>query len=278
MSWTRGKYYHRNVRIGKRIVSQYVGAGDVAVLAARLDQIDQERRTLERADQRQQLATLEEVTAPPAELLDHAGIVADLVRATLQAAGYHQHKRQWRRRRMKQIVSDTLTKADITDMLRVAVAPGATEEQHAALRAALAKAPDAGRALDLAELAITAMINAMPHDVVGRVVQLGRADALRNELSGTAPSVMERLLIDQVILSYIHLNLIEYQQSRLWEKEMSMMTIEFWERRLDRAQRRYLRAIKTLADVRRLLHLPSAQFNINMPGGQQLNVHGDIKQ
>ncbi|MFC1611640.1 hypothetical protein ACFL6C_11830 [Myxococcota bacterium] len=45
---------------------------------------------------------------------------------------------------------------------------------------------------------------------------------------------------------------------------------EFLDKRVDRAQRRYLQAIKTLAQVRRLLR-PSVQVNI---AEQQVNVGG----
>jgi hypothetical protein len=50
-----------------------------------------------------------------------------------------------------------------------------------------------------------------------------------------------------------------------------------WEQTLASKEARYLRAIETLARVRRLLKLPGAQVNINMPGGQQVNVSGEVK-
>jgi hypothetical protein len=52
---------------------------------------------------------------------------------------------------------------------------------------------------------------------------------------------------------------------------------EKWERILASKEARYLRAIETLARVRRLLNLPAPQVNINLPGGQQVNVQGDVK-
>jgi hypothetical protein len=50
-----------------------------------------------------------------------------------------------------------------------------------------------------------------------------------------------------------------------------------WERVLASKEARYLRAVETLARVRRLLNLPAPQVNINLPGGQQVNVQGDVK-
>lgn len=255
------------------MLSEYIGAGPTAALIAQFDQIEIERRALERAMRAQRLAQIAETTAPPVALLDHAQIVADLVRQVYLACGYHQHKRQWRKRRMTQL-STTPTRQDINDLVRAALATGATPADQEAVCRAMAAAPEAGRAFDLAERAITAMVNALPADPVSRLVQLGRVEALRSELSGSAPTVIERLLIDQVILSYLHLNMIEYQQSRLWEDRLEQAMIEFWERRLDGAQRRYTRAVLALAQARRLLRLPTVQINI---ADQQVNIAGEVR-
>ncbi len=193
--WRHGKYYVKSQRIGKRVRQVYIGAGLAAELAAQLDQIEAEQRMRARRERRQQMARLDQETAPPSELLDHACIVVDLVRAALESAGYHQHKRQWRKRRMDQLAgSDIPTKAAIAEALRAALASGATREQHDALCKLLARAPEAGRAFDLAERAITAMVSVMPAESISRVIQLGRMESLRNELSGPAPTVLERLL------------------------------------------------------------------------------------
>ena len=45
----------------------------------------------------------------------------------------------------------------------------------------------------------------------------------------------------------------------------------YWDRRLNSAQQRYLRAVETLARVRRLAMVTPLQVNI---GGQQVNVAG----
>jgi hypothetical protein len=53
-----------------------------------------------------------------------------------------------------------------------------------------------------------------------------------------------------------------------------MRDMEQYERILASKEARYLRAIGELARVRRLLNLPAPQVNINLPGGQQVNVQG----
>jgi hypothetical protein len=169
------------------------------------------------------------------------------------------------------------TRAEFTALFNTATKKNATDNDRKALRRMVAQHPEHGRLLDMARLAEAALIDGMPADKAGKAIAAGRADALRKELSGDNPSVIERLLIDQVVLSYLHLNMVEYQHGPLMGgSNASMATIEFWERRLDSTQRRYLRAVESLARVRRLLKLPGAQVNINMPGGQQVNVAGDV--
>jgi hypothetical protein len=279
MPWMgpRKAYYYTKTYKNGRAYVEYIGAGPDAELIAAYDQIDQSRREMERYKRRRQLAQLDREIAPPVEMVEHARIVAELERAALTAAGYHQHHRQWRKRRMKQLSDAAPTRAEFIALLNKATAEGSTAAVRRELRRIVTEYPEYGRAFDLANRALDALIDGMPADKAGKAIAGGRADALRNELSGPSPSVLERLLIDQVVLSYLHLNMIEYQHGPLMGgSDASMEIIEFWERRLDGAQRRYLRAIESLARVRRLLKLPGPQFNINMPGGQQLNV-GEMK-
>jgi hypothetical protein len=99
MGWeTRGNgsYYYRKVRDGGRVRSEYVGAGMIADMLAEVDadsRHDAEwRRQAWRAEvdaERRTAATLAEVDR----------MVQDMTAAALIAAGYHAHRRQWRRQR-----------------------------------------------------------------------------------------------------------------------------------------------------------------------------------
>ena len=62
----------------------------------------------------------------------------------------------------------------------------------------------------------------------------------------------------------------------LYESSISLEKARFWEGRLNAAQRRFLRAMETLARVRKL-KLPPVQVNIAAPGSQQANVMGEVK-
>lgn len=88
------------------------------------------------------------------------------------------------------------------------------------------------------------------------------------DLARPSDGELERLLVQQVVVAWLHLGYIEYQYSAMTTLEgVTIRRAEYWERRLSAAQRRYLRATETLARVRRL-QLPAVQVNI---GNQQVN-------
>ncbi len=102
-------------------------------------------------------------------------------------------------------------------------------------------------------------------------------DEIRNGMGYEAASVMERMLIDDLVISWLGVQYCNYQLMVRMEREEKIVILEFWERRLSMSQRRYLHACETLAKVRRLMAgKPSVQVNIAAQGGQQVNVAGDL--
>lgn len=93
----RGRYYTRSRKVNGRVVREYVGNGVSAELYARLDALDRERRAEETEARRLDWERSRERESQ----LDALCILTDLLVArSLQAAGYHKHKRgEWRRRR-----------------------------------------------------------------------------------------------------------------------------------------------------------------------------------
>lgn len=99
MGWeTRGngRYYYRKVRDGGRVRSEYLGAGVVAELLAEADDLGRQRRQLE-DEAWQDVIGAERHTA--ATLAEVDRMVQGMAAAVLIAAGYHTHRRQWRRQR-----------------------------------------------------------------------------------------------------------------------------------------------------------------------------------
>ena len=99
MGWeTRGngRYYYRKVRDGGRVRSEYIGAGLAAEMLAEVDEFDRQRRQLEDEARRAEVDAERHTAATLAEV---DRMVQDLTAAALIAAGYHAHRRQWRRQR-----------------------------------------------------------------------------------------------------------------------------------------------------------------------------------
>jgi len=96
-----------------------------------------------------------------------------------------------------------------------------------------------------------------------------KLDALTTELGGVAPSPLERLVVERIVLCWLHLHYAEaiYAQNL---QGMALRHAEFHQARISKAQTRYLAAIRTLAQIRRL-GVPTVQVNI---AEQQVNLAG----
>ncbi len=99
MGWeTRGngRYYYRKVRDGGRVRSEYVGAGLVAEALAGLDALGRDSAAVDRAAW---AATVQAERVNDEAIAAAVNMAEALTAAVLIAAGYHTHRRQWRRQR-----------------------------------------------------------------------------------------------------------------------------------------------------------------------------------
>jgi plasmid stabilization system protein ParE len=94
MSWERRgnrHYYYRKRRQDGRIISEYVGADDLAQAAAALDDLETQLRR--RLRQKQQAGR-----ALDAQVHEACDLIRALTYALLLATGHHTHKGQWRKK------------------------------------------------------------------------------------------------------------------------------------------------------------------------------------
>lgn len=99
MAWeTRNgnRYYYQSVREDGEVRKVYVGRGELAELLAHAAETRARVRASRAADERAELACLEDLAAPLRELDKGAETLA---RAVLVAAGYRRHKGEWRMKR-----------------------------------------------------------------------------------------------------------------------------------------------------------------------------------
>jgi hypothetical protein len=137
----------------------------------------------------------------------------------------------------------------------------------------------AKRVVDPAEQAMLSMVRIYAGDDPLLQEVLPRTlEAMKAELAGEYPSPLERLLVERVVATWFLLQYFEalYAQHR---DELTMAQDYHHQNCLDRAQKRHLSAIRTLAQMRRLLKPTVAQVNIaekqiNLAGGEVPGISG----
>jgi hypothetical protein len=122
---------------------------------------------------------------------------------------------------------------------------------------------------NLADRASRALLAAFAGgNLLAREAVCRKMDELRAELGGPSPSPVERLLAERAVCCWLHLYHLEHAYGS--KASMSFELAAHYQRSIDRAHRRYLSALKALAEVRRLAG-PTVQVNI---ARKQVNVAG----
>ena len=107
------------------------------------------------------------------------------------------------------------------------------------------------------------------HDPVKKKSLTLTLKQMREELAGSNPSPLETLGAERVVSCWLQLHYAEL----LYECNLPKMVLtedDYYQRRLDRLHRRYLSAMRSLAQVRKLLKPKVAQINIGEK--QQINT------
>jgi hypothetical protein len=254
-------FYLRSVRRAGRVVTTYGGSGPTALDAVRSDAEARQERAAEAAAWRRERDRLEAADRTLGDLCHGALVIAH---AALEARGFHQHKRQWRRKRQMSkptvktpsLSADTEQDAEETFRLLKAAQSG-DETALPKLRSLFDKRPElldnfleGGR--DLASLAEIAVIES----VCGRTNLLQREILIRDldrtaaELAGADPTPAERLLARRASLCWSVINLYEFRYAK--REEMTFYQADHDQKQIDRAHRRLLQTLRTLETVRRL--------------------------
>ncbi len=99
MGWERRgsrEYYYKKERDGSRVKSVYVGSGEIAQMVAQIQTSSPLLERLARTNKSPDMVQWEKVDATLKQALD---LIQLITQATLLTAGFHTHKRQWRKRR-----------------------------------------------------------------------------------------------------------------------------------------------------------------------------------
>ena len=151
-------------------------------------------------------------------------------------------------------------------------AQGGDEEAAIDIRQVLDGAPDLAWLFvkgpgKMAESALVGEIT-RDEDLATKELLKHQLESMRIEVAGRNPSPLERLLAERVVATWLEVQLF----SGLYTMGMKSETFsqgDYRQKRLDRAHRRYLSAVKTLAQIRKMG--PAVQINI---AEKQINTAG----
>jgi hypothetical protein len=90
------RYYYKFRRVGRRIKTTYIGAGEFGSLMAQIDEFERLERAAERWGEREAREEFDNEERAVADWFDGVQAVADTAMAE---AGFHKHRGQWRRKR-----------------------------------------------------------------------------------------------------------------------------------------------------------------------------------
>ena len=288
------RYYYRKTRVNGRVVSSYCG-GKLGGLMAEVWEVTTEANKQEQ----QALAALrQQENETDARLDDVCQQLRAAVKEGLQASGFHQHKGQWRKKRMATALVKTakseIAQPKLESVRQLAAYAEAVyvidnwQDSHnhayppSALRAQLEAAqeayPGSWRALgNLAKTELARLIECgwKNHYSNAKAVEAA-CENMRNENSYANASPLEKLAIDEVVLAWVRLHEVQAQNTLAnHAPSLNHSNCDFWDKRLLNAQQRYLRACTNLARIRKLMKgVNFVQVNIAAAGSQQANMMG----
>lgn len=271
MAWERRKgrlYYYRSRWVGGRVVREYVGTGQVGALAARLDELAGAKRAEARAARDaalDEIAEMERVMQPVHDLVDLA------VFAVFTLEGYHMSRKNWRKKWKNRDHTGPEPAPAVPAPIPVPIrAPDAPHPEPSAPEVPLdlinrARCGDLGMlprlrevllrpgAVDafggnVAAVALDHLLGKMVGaDLVAREAMHRKLDLLRAELIRPGACVLEQLIADRVVATWLHLHRLEGEYAGVNEADPKQLTSS--QSAITAAQRRYFACIDELVKV-----------------------------
>jgi hypothetical protein len=278
MAWEeRGghHYYYRKRRVAGAIINEYVGRGLLGDTASNIDEQEREQRRQQRLQDarfKQELSRLDQTVD------DYHDAVRQAVTVGLQQLGYRQHKRMWRKARtMANEVAAQAGKANFDEYNKLLAAAGVKKPKATDLERLRQYGIDHPAIFEQSSMmgqgTIHDVIDATSTSEATKVHMKGEVRELVRSLGYAKATALERLLIQNIALCWLRTNMMEqtYTHHAMGGAGISMATAEYLERRLSCTQRRYLRAVESLARVRGLLARAGVQINV---ASQQVVMNG----
>jgi hypothetical protein len=245
-------HYYRHVRVGRRVTKKYVACGAEALrLAAEDERLRAVREAAGRADRLRREAALRaagrRVARADALLSQWSGRVTAIWREFMCAMGYHKHNNEWRRRRMAE--------SERGAPPAVPVGRPGDPEVTAIVRIAF----DAN--LNLIEVCggrlAQRVVNALVDLVAGKDPYFRESvhrqlEEVCSDLEDRDPTPLGRLLARRAAVCWLATYEAELACLKCEREGLEIKVADYYGRRHDRAQKRFLMACRELALARRL--------------------------
>jgi len=276
MSWKRrGKqsYYYSSRRVGDRVQTVYWGNNDIAIQIADVDKncrlikrLEQEQKRIEKECEEQEFRKVNE---PVDRMLERT---YQVVVALLMITHHHEHKGQWRRSRKSKLNSIDIEKEYKKSMIGIEIdLNNELDQEFESLLNAARKAKPGSKEVyllrfflndhpelwhnisDLSSLTLNNFLEKETgSDPATAEIFAIKLQELKNNLGWAEGSSLVRVLIEAVVLSYARWCITEIKYTNIISQPHSFDQGAYWGRRLNNAQRAYLRSCETLARVKRL--------------------------
>lgn len=268
MGWeTRGhqKYYYGKMRLQGKVVSCYLGKGRIAEAFSSVDEtcrLDKQfKKEQIRLEKEWEQEAFRELNQPIDEVLAKT---YKLITAMLLITNHHCHKGQWRKSRNKLIEGETMQLEVCIDQTN-----DLDKQFNMLLEKATGTKPDSSEVRDLRRFLrnhpeiwkqLGTLYDATFNDFLSKeyiepvTVELIRPKLkeLKQQLGYGNASTLERLIIEGIILAYLRWITTEFKYTNLVNETHTFDSGLYWAKRLNNAQKAYLRACETLARVRKL--------------------------
>lgn len=106
---------------------------------------------------------------------------------------------------------------------------------------------------EMSERAINSVLKSISTSALNQELMSRQIGEKRDGFGYGNSSVIEKMLIDQVILCHLRLNYLEVIYTAKFENSHSLDHGIYWEKRLNAAQKRFMNACETLSKVRKLI-------------------------
>lgn len=247
---THHRYYVRTSYRKGHTVQHYYGRGEAAQLMATFDAASRQRRQAQRARLQEKRQHLQDAFEP---LYTLEICCREFRTRYLTMAGFHQHKRTWRRKRGHAVEVETtetlIQQAQLGDRAALAQLQHAPHQDAAALVRLKQHAGDlTARAIELQSQL------AFPDNLIAQEAIQDAAQRMAQRLLSEHPTQVERVLIEQLVCCWVGVSIGGMMATATAQDGPDKPLAREWEKRYDRALVRLRRTTEALGRTRRLVH------------------------